>query len=109
MNTEEKKVPITKLRQRILNNRGIVFDKHTKTPVPLSDLPDEYPKTSKMKYFESKYSCKIERVILSGSLTDAVLFFNFEVDRSTISRWRKHIFRHLGIVEVINERTADSG
>ena len=97
----EPRTSIAKLRRKILDGKGITVAKHTKTPIRLEDLPDEYPKTPKMKYFEAKYKCKIERVIFSGSLSDAVSYFNSEVDRSTVSRWRKHIFRYLGIVEVV--------
>lgn len=96
----EPRTSISKLRRRILDGKGMALTPHKKKPVPVEDLPDEYPKTDKMKYFERKYRCKIERVITHGSLSDVAAFFHYEVDRSTISRWRKHIFKYLGIVEV---------
>lgn len=91
--------PISKLRRQILGNRGIVLSERTKKPIKISDLPDEYPKTPEMKYLEQKLSIHLEKVIFIGSLNDVRKKLNWEVDRSTVSRWRKHIRKHLGIVE----------
>lgn len=91
--------PIAKLRRQILKSKDVVLEKHTRKPIKMVDLPDEYPKTSEMKYLESKYNIHLEKVIFIGSLTDVEQRFKGEVDRSTISRWRKHIRKYLGIVE----------
>ena len=90
--------PFSRLRKQILDRKQIALQPHTRKPVPLADLPDEYPKSPKMKYLEVKYHCKIEVIIYNRSLSDVVAYFKGEVDRSTVSRWRKHISIHLGLV-----------
>jgi len=97
--TESTKVPLSRLKRQILQREGVVLEKHTRRPVRVEDLPDEYPKTPKMKYFEAKYHCHIEQVVFKYSLSDCASYFNSEVDRSTISRWRAHIRQYLGIVQ----------
>lgn len=92
----EKRTPIAKLRRQILNNRGVTPAKHTKKMVPVEDMPDAFPKTDKMKYLERKYRCKIESAIFTGSLNDTVEFFQGEIERSTVSKWRKYVNMYLG-------------
>lgn len=99
--TTETRTPLSELQRKILQGRGIgKMAPGTKKPILTDDMPDEYPKTPKMKYFESRFKCRIEKIIFKGSLSGAATFFKHEVDRATISRWRKHIRLYLGIVEV---------
>lgn len=93
------RTPLTKLRRKILTGRGIATTApRTKRPLTEADLPDPYPKSPHMKYLEIKYTTKLELVIFKGSLSDICQRFNWEVDRSTISRWRKHIQSYIGKV-----------
>ena len=80
---------IAKLRRQILSNRGVKPLKRTKRLVPVHEYPDSFPKTSKMKMLEYKYHIKLEIILFDGSLSDVVQFLNGEVERSTISKWRK--------------------
>jgi hypothetical protein len=99
--TTGTRTSLSKLQRKILQGRGIgKLTPGTKQPVLTEDMPDEYLKTPKMKYFESRFKCRIEKIIFKGSLSDAVRYFRDEVDRATVSRWRKHIRQYLGIVEV---------
>ncbi|KKL12834.1 hypothetical protein LCGC14_2531810 [marine sediment metagenome] len=82
---------LAKLRREILKRKGIATEPKTKRLLTQAELPDLYPKTSKMRYIELKYKIHLEDVIFLGSLTDVCGYFRWEVDRSTISRWRKHI------------------
>lgn len=82
---------LAKLRRDILKRKGISTEPRTKRLLTQAELPDLYPKTSKMKYIELKYHIHLEDVVFLGSLTDVCVYFKWEVDRSTISRWRTHI------------------
>jgi len=84
-------MPSAKLRRQILNRKGVKPLKKTKHLVPVHEYPDAYPKTSKMKMLEYKYHVKLEVLLFEGSLSDVVQFFNGEVDKSTVSKWRKRV------------------
>lgn len=84
-------VSITGLRRKILRDSGRTMTKHTKHLIPISAAPDTFPKTPLMKTLEYKYNIKIEEEIFTGSLLDVVLRFNSDIDRTTISKWRKYI------------------
>lgn len=88
------RTPIAKLRRQILGNRGVKPIKKTKRLVPVHEYPDSFPKTTKMKMLEYKYHIKLEVVLFNGSLSDVVQFLNGEVDKSTISKWRKRYMEH---------------
>lgn len=92
--------PIAHLRRQILDRAGVTMQKHTRKLIPIENTPDVFPKTPKMKYLETKYKCKIESIIFRWSLDDVVMYFRQEVDRSTISRWRKYVRGYLGKVDV---------
>lgn len=95
--------PLSDLRQKILAARKVTLPKHPRKPVPISPpKPSLYPKSTKMMYLEVKYKISIHKVIWDGSLDDVCKRFNYEVDRSTISRWRTHILKHVTIMEVHN-------
>lgn len=97
------KVSITTLRNRILKERGLIPPKPKKVHVDLDNpvkpsgpwLPEEFPLLPKMKYIEAKYGVKVKLDIFRGSLNDVASRYHWDVDRSTISRWRKYIRRFL--------------
>lgn len=87
------------IRRRILKEHGLIPHKP-----PSFFLPDpgkydesavEFPKTAKMLYIESKFNVRLKLDIYKGSINDVAHRYNWEVDRSTISRWRKVIRRYL--------------
>ena len=82
---------LAELRRRILKQKDVTPAKHTRKMLSFEEQPDDYPKTSTMKYIELKYRVRLEKEIYTGSLNDVCKRFNYEIDRSTISRWRKHI------------------
>ena len=92
------KVPVAKLRRKILKDKGVEPAPHTRRMLTIDERPDLYPKTPLMKMMELKYHLKLESVIYEGSLDDIVKLFNYEVDRSTISRWRQYIHSQIGLV-----------
>lgn len=93
--------PIAQLRRQILDRAGVTHAKHTRKLIPIKATPDIFPKSPKMKYLETKYKCKIESIIFRWSLDEVVAQFHQEVDRSTISRWRKYVRGYLGKVDII--------
>tara|TARA_Y100000310_G_scaffold345865_1_gene471877 strand:+ start:21851 stop:22030 length:180 start_codon:yes stop_codon:yes gene_type:complete len=56
-----------------------------------------------MKYLELKYNMAVELTIFNGSLDDIVRLVNYEIDRSTISRWRRHVLRYVMFNQVRGE------
>lgn len=87
------------IRRRILKEHGLVPRKHPSLflpePPPYNESEVDYPKTDLMRYIETKYSIKLKLDIYRGSINDVASRYNWEVDRSTISRWRKVIRRYL--------------
>ena len=98
-------VPINTLRNRILKKRGLVPPKPKKVKLPIEHEPEDLtiveniPLLPKMKYIESKYSVKVKTDVFIGSLNDVARRYKWEVDRSTISRWRKYL--KLYLMEVV--------
>ena len=94
-------VPTDTLRKRILKDRGLVPPKQKKIKVPIEHEPEDLtlieniPLMPKMKYIEAKYGIKVRIDIFIGSINDVCSRYKWEVDRSTISRWRKYIRRFL--------------
>lgn len=90
-------VSIGKLRQKILKERGLVPPKPKRVdpyaPKPEEDITtmENIPLLPKMKYIEAKYNVKVRKDIFIGSINDVCSRYNWEVDRSTISRWRKYL------------------
>ena len=87
-----KKLPTTK--ERILKERGLTINKPHKTArhkfhpaikAPVSAIR----KTPLMRYLEEKYKCKIEEVLVSGSLNVVANQLGNEVDKTTVSKWIK--------------------
>lgn len=94
----EPRTSISSLRRNILKRKGLSPEPKTKRMRTEDELPDLYPKSPLMRYLEAKYKVKLEEVIFKGSLLDVRKYFNWEVDRSTISRWRKLIQKYIGRV-----------
>lgn len=86
---------IAKLRRGILARKGLIPEPHTRRMRTMDELPDAWPKTALMKLLERKYQCKLELVLWQGSLRDVVDYFNSELDRSTVSKWRKYATEYL--------------
>ena len=91
-------IPIAKLRRQILGNKGVKPAKRTKRLQTIDEQPDNFPKTAKMKMLEYKYHIKLEVILFDGSLADVVRFLNREVERSTISKWRKRIMKYMEVL-----------
>ena len=90
---------IPELRRRIIKREGLVPPKVP--PFYLSEQPEydeskvEFPMTALMKYIETKYNIKLKLDIYKGSINDVCSRYGWEVDRSTVSRWRRIIRRYL--------------
>ncbi len=92
----EKRTPISQLRNQVLNHRGVKPAKRTKRLLTVDEQPDSFPKTAKMKMLEYKYHIKLDVLLFNGSLDDVVQFLNGEIDRSTVSKWRKRYNQYNG-------------
>lgn len=46
-------------------------------------------KTTAMRLIEIQFHVKLEEVLLSGSLNELVRRFDNQIERSTLSKWRK--------------------
>ena len=92
-------ITTTELRRRILKGHGLVPPKppeyHLPNATPYDESAVDFPKTSLMKYIETKYNILLKQDIYKGSINDVSSRYGWEVDRSTISRWRKIIRRYL--------------
>lgn len=87
------------IRRRVLKRHGLVPPKKPPYFLPDSESYDEsavdFPKTNLMKYIEAKYNILLKLDIYRGSLNDVCSRYGWELDRSTVSRWRKLIRRYL--------------
>jgi len=90
-----EEISTAELRRRILRDRGLLPPQHRKPTDSPDLLPEEFPMTPRMKYIEVRYEVKVKIDIFKGSLNEVCQRYNWEVDRSTISRWRKYIRRFL--------------
>jgi len=79
----------SKIRKKILQQRGVELQKHTRKPITYDDLPSLYPKTRLMKYIELKFNAKLEDIIFTGTIYE--LEKKLGIDSTTISKWRKII------------------
>lgn len=79
----------SKLKKRILKQRGVELAKLTRKPITHDDLPSLYHKTQLMKYIELKFSDRLENIIFGGTIYE--LEKKLGVDATTISKWRKVI------------------
>jgi len=81
------------LRKSILKQAGKYAAPRTKKMLRAGELPDTFPKTHSMKLLEFEFNTPIEEIIFKGSLNEVVDYIHHRVDRSTISKWRKHILK----------------
>lgn len=94
-------VPVARLRQQILKERGLIPPKPKKVKLPIIQPEEDIttmenvPLLPKMLYIEAKYKVKVKIDIFIGSINDVCSRYGWEIDRSTISRWRKYMRRFL--------------
>jgi len=92
-------ISIKELRRRIIKEHGLIPPKPPPYFLPDQGKYDEsavdFPKTDLMKYIEIKYNVSLKLDIYRGSINDVCSRYGWEVDRATISRWRKTIRRYL--------------
>lgn len=77
------------IRRRILKQRGVNLEKHTRKPITHDDIPTAYHKTRLMKYIELKFGDRLGNIIFDGTIYE--LEKRLGVDATTISKWRKII------------------
>ena len=89
----------TEIRRRILKEHGLKRykppDRLTDTSEPYDESEVEFKKSALMLYIETKYNILLKKDIYIGSMNDVCSRYGWEVDRATISRWRKYIRRFL--------------
>ncbi len=92
-------VSTAELRRRIIKEHGLIPPKPPPFFLPEQPEYDEsaidFPKTSLMKYIETRYGISLKLDVYRGSINDTCSRYGWEVDRSTISRWRKIIRRYM--------------
>lgn len=81
--------PIRKLRRQLLNRHHLAPAPATKALVNPATLPSKYHKTPTQLMLEYKYHILLEDLLSHGSLNDICTSLGNEVDRATISKWRK--------------------
>lgn len=77
------------IRRRILKERGVTLEKHTRKPQTVDEVQRDFKKTSAMKYVELKFGKPIEELIFGSSIYK--IGKALSLDPSTISKWRKTI------------------
>jgi len=92
-------ISVVEIRRRILKEHGLKRYKPPKNdfpaPEPYDESEVEFKKSTLMLYIESKYNILLKKDIYMGSLNDVCSRYHWEIDRATISRWRKYIRRFL--------------
>lgn len=86
------------IRDKILKERGIVstrssVNQRRRLAKSFGDLPVK--KTPLMRLMEVKHGKYITDLILNGTLGDVEKALNYEVDRTTICKWRKRISKEM--------------
>ena len=77
------------LKQKILKKRNVVLEPRTKNPISIDEMPTPFKKTIRMRFIELKHGIPIQELIAVGSIDDVA--YVIDVDRSTVSKWRKRI------------------
>jgi len=77
------------LKSRILKKRNVVLEPGTKNPISIDEMPTPFKKTIRMRFIELKFNIPIQELIAPGSIDDVAV--HIDVDRSTVSKWRKRI------------------
>ena len=92
-------ISATEIRKRILKEHGL---RRRKLPnyfppgqEPYDESEIDFRKSPLMLYIEEKYNVLLKNDIYLGSINDVCARYGWEVDRATISRWRKYIRRFL--------------
>jgi transposase-like protein len=81
---------MTRLTRTILKSRGIAgFEKGTRRPVTIDELPATFRKTRLMAYIELKYNKPIATIVYDGTIYDVAA--KYGIDFTTVSKWRKLI------------------
>lgn len=87
-----------KLREQILREHGLA-PRHKKssptTALSYDELSVDFHKTPLMHYIEEHFGVTLKVDIYKGSLNEVCSRYNWEVNRSTVSRWRRYIRRYL--------------
>lgn len=87
---------IAELRRKIMKERGIVaVAPTTRKPMTQEQLDTRYPQTQSMKYIELKYGDRLENLIGTGTIDQVAK--DLDIDRSTVSKWRK-LLREYSII-----------
>jgi len=76
-----------KLRDEILQKRGVEFQKHTRKTVSILDKPVPFKKTNTMTMLELRFKKPIESIIFTKD-TIYELEKKLSIDATTISKWR---------------------
>ncbi len=80
---------LSRLRHRIMKERGVHFSPRQRKLVTQDELPPSIPikKTAAMRLIEMKFNEPIEKIIFDGSIY--TIAKRTGVDPTTISKWRK--------------------
>ena len=92
-------VTTAQLRTQIMKERGLIPPKAKRVRAVKYEIDltimENIPLLPKMKYIEAKFGVKVKEDVFIGSINDVCQRYKWEVDRSTISRWRKYLKRFL--------------
>ena len=84
-------VRVSKLRSKILHDRGVELEKHTRRPVQYANLPVPYKKTRLMQLLEFRRNAKLEDFLFEGTIYQAEK--KLKIDCTTIHKWRVLILK----------------
>ena len=82
-------LPSSRIKKRILKERGIQLAKHSKKILTHDELPSVFRKTNLMRLIELKFHNTLDKLIFTGSIY--AVGKRLGVDASTVSKWRKII------------------
>lgn len=91
-------ISTAELRRRIIKEHGVTPHRvpyYLPEQEPYDETSVDFHKTPKMKYIEIKCGILLKNDIYLGSLNEVCSRYGWEVDRSTVSRWRKVIRRYI--------------
>lgn len=88
---------LKKVRNRILERRGVVLEPQTRTPIEYYNVPTDFKKTTMMRLLEMRFGQRIERLLATGTIYEAAK--RLGIDATTVSKWRKRI-RDAGVFAV---------
>ena len=80
------------IRNKILQQRGVETEPGTRKPIPYADLPTSFHKSTLMKLVETRKVGRIEDLLWRYKTIDETAVY-LDIDRSTVSKWRKLIGR----------------